>query len=146
MRRLEWGLKASFLEYVRGNGTITATHGAKIVGNALIFPVSDTGEAATPQYNGRGTVRFRAHEGALDIPLTDPQLHVRGTHAELHIADPEHPGQHIRLARIERWIEHEDGSASGEHVTLALPGADLFFFGPYGPGTALDAIRLTAHP
>ncbi|ERG64725.1 hypothetical protein L332_09730 [Agrococcus pavilionensis RW1] len=131
MTALDWGIKASLLDYVRGRGagTVEAGGGATAEGDRFRFPAAGEGAFL-------GSVTLTAHSGMLRLVIADPAI-VRSPEGWLlEIADPHEPGERLAFATIAAF----DGErASG--TALTQDGADLFF-GPYEAGTPLDDPRV----
>ena len=124
---LDWGIKASLLDYVRGmgDGTVETAGGATAAADGLRFP-----HAAGLAF--RGAVTLTAHGGMLHVTIADPALVETATGWAIGIVDPHDPSRRMRFATIAAF----DGRrASG--TALTQDGADLFF-GPYQRGTAID--------
>ncbi|GAA1420289.1 HtaA domain-containing protein [Agrococcus citreus] len=124
---LDWGIKASLLDYVRGmgDGTVEAAEGAEATETGLRFPRA-IGLAF------RGSVTLTAHGGMMRVTIADPSIVETSAGWAIEIADPDDPSRRMAFATIAAF----DGTrASG--TALTQDGADLFF-GPYERGTALD--------
>lgn len=124
---LDWRIKASLLDYVRGmgDGTVEATDGAESTDTGLRFP-------RTAGLAFRGAVTLTAHGGMLRVTIADPAIVKTPTGWAIEIADPHDLLSRMRFATIAVFDgEHASGTA------LTQDGADLFF-GPYARGTAID--------
>ena len=130
-RSLEWGIKASLLDYVRGmgDGSVEATGGASVTDAGIRFPSAGSLAFA-------GAVTLTAHGGMLHVTIADPAIVETPAGWTLEIADPDDPSRRMAFATIAAF----DGRrASG--TALTQDGADLFF-GPYQRGTAIDDPRI----
>ncbi|GAA4922003.1 HtaA domain-containing protein [Streptomyces coeruleoprunus] len=84
---LDWGVKESFRTYLASpfaHGTITTADGAtQAAGNGVFRFVDGTGTYDTGTHATatafRGSVRFQAHGGVLDIKLSDLKLTTKGS-------------------------------------------------------------------
>lgn len=124
---LDWGIKASLLDYVRGmgDGSAETTDGAEATDDGLRFP-----RAAGLAF--RGAVTLTAHGGMMRVTIADPAIVETAAGWAIEIADPHDPSRRMAFATIAAF----DGRrASG--TALTQDGADLFF-GPYQRGTAID--------
>jgi hypothetical protein len=92
---LLWGIKRSFLAYVRrmpdGQGSIH--DGAVPLGeDTILFPAragaATAGGDADRTWDFGGDVRFKGHAGMLFVRVAAPRITVRGDTAELTIEDP----------------------------------------------------------
>lgn len=85
---LEWGVKESFRDYVVGpiaQGDISFSNGVESTGNGFIFPAVESagGSGSKGSVNFGGEIRFYAHEGKMDITLSNLKLRINGSYAEL---------------------------------------------------------------
>lgn len=133
-RALVWGVKASFVSYVRGApGGLVLLRGAREDADGFLFPgvehADDTG-GADPLLRFDGEVEFRAHDGMLRVVIADPWLDL--AERVLTIRDPDDASARLRFATLPL-----DVGTRRRGTTLTEEGADLFF-GPYSAGTALD--------
>lgn len=130
---LVWGVRTSFLDYVRGaEGTISILEpAAEIEDGEFRFPTISVDGAET---RFGGEVALWAHEGALTVRLIDPWL-IRGTEGEPDrlSVDLWEGGEH-RGRRIMAFLR-PDGSAR-----LAHEGRVAFNF-IYAEGAALSPVR-----
>lgn len=138
-RALEWGVKASLLDYVRGmgDGTVDATDGATITDAGIRFPGIRFPGTGEPPLAFAGAVTLTAHGGMLHVTIAAPAIVETATGWAIEIDDPHDPSQRMAFATIAGF----DGrDATG--TALTQDGADLFF-GPYQRGTAIDDPRIT---
>lgn len=88
-----------------------------------------------------GTVTLTGHGSLLRIEISDPWLEpVAAADGpwRLTIRDPFEPGARMEFASIERIEFGAGGSLACVDTRLTADGSDLFFAGPYTPGTELD--------
>jgi hypothetical protein len=143
---LSWGILARFSEYVRGSGgLITASDGAVVDETGMLsWPLVDRSgfEGGAGLLRFGGTVRFVAHFGALDVPITDPEVRVDGDRGEVRIPTPGTPQAMMPLAGF-TWQRADVGEGTeawlGLDVALADPAAPLFG-GSYPGGMPLDPL------
>lgn len=136
---LRWGLKRSFLEYVRrmpdgkgwvGNGAVP------IAGDEMFFSYdaeqSQPAEAGEPGtvYAFAGDVRFSGHFGMLSVHIVRPWLQVDGDSAVLTIADSDGRRRPLVRAQLQQVQLAEASPASaiiaGTAVRLDEAGVELF--------------------
>lgn len=131
MSALEWAIKASLLDYVRGmaDGTVETADGATTTASGIRF----AGDAGL---TFRGAVTLTAHGGMLHVTVADPAIVETATSWAIEIADPHDAAARMTFATIAAF----DGRvATG--TALTQDGADLFF-GPYQRGTPIDDPRI----
>lgn len=142
MSELRWALLPRFSEYVlnMGDGAILLEGGASEIGPALYaFPqrnIDDRGDARV--YSFAGTVRFVGHSGMLNLPVTDPELIVRGDRCELRVSDPD-DASHLLFA-TGRVAASTEGLVA--EPFLEEDGSELFFY-RYPIGFPLAELRFT---
>jgi hypothetical protein len=136
---LRWGIKSSFIDYVRrmpdGKGSVG--DGAVPVGTGDLFYAYDA-EASTQTDDARviafrGDVRFSGHMGMLFVRIAHPRLEIRGEDAVLTIEDPEArpDGPRVPLVRATMVrLDAPPGSGAeiwgAEKVVLTSEGVELF--------------------
>ncbi|MFJ9387786.1 HtaA domain-containing protein [Nocardioides sp. NPDC101246] len=135
---LRWGIKASFVDYVRrmpdGKGSVG--DGAVPVGTGDLFysydpAASSTGGDGHQVWAFRGDVRFSGHYGMLFVRIAHPRLEVDGSRAVLTIEDPEArqdaPRVPLVTARLQE-LPTEDGTIAwgADQVALTAEGVALF--------------------
>lgn len=145
---LQWGVKKSFLDYIRSmpDGAVTALDPAAVLDSTCVFPGEVRDQS---RLTFRGGVRFTGHHGLLDLTLKGLSLDRSEAGWHLSIADPYAAGQRVALAVVDSLtLPIANDSAAdrtargrGAGVRLTAEGADLFF-GPYSEGTALDDLVL----
>lgn len=135
---LRWGVRASFLDYLRGldDGEVAATGDASFDDVGFEFPLADaTGfDPAT----GRGILafsgaaRFRGHGGMLDLLLADPHLHC----ADESVLTVDVEGRRMPFATVELGTGWTDAPTA-----LTREGSALLN-DVYRPGTQLDPLSV----
>jgi len=160
---LDWGVKEGFRGYVTGtigHGTITVGDGASVNGDGTFHFPADTAAtfdsaSGTPTAAFRGSVHFSAHDGLLDVEISDIRIRYEGGTGSL-IADvvsvpfegvtpPAPPSvtyDDVVLATVSgsTWsTSATSASWSGATTTLTADGAPAFG-GFYTAGTALDPV------
>ncbi|MDZ8275051.1 HtaA domain-containing protein [Microbacterium aquimaris] len=132
---LHWGVKQSFVGYIRGvGGDIECTDGAMATDSGYWFPAAETAETAFV-----GTLRFRAHGGLLNVDIRDPRLRMLPDAIELSVGDA--TGARLAVARAPLGTDAE----LIDELRL-LPDACALFNFTYPPDTLLDAARLAPAP
>lgn len=162
-RPLEWAIKESLIRYVRemSDGSVRVAGSATETPAGFVFaPDPDSGAESAPdpaQQSGgplapapqpaptprrfAGTVTLTGHGGLLRIEISDPWLEpVAAADGpwRLTIRDPFEPGARLEFASIGRVEFGPGGSLACVDTRLTSDGSDLFFAGPYTPGTELD--------
>ncbi len=135
---LRWGVRASFLDYLRGldDGEVTASDGAVFDGTECEFPLAD----ATGARRGRGilafggSARFRGHGGLLDLVLEAPQLDLDA--GVLTVASD---GHRVPVATVELGVIGAAWTSSPARLTRE--GAALLN-DAYRAGEPLDPVRV----
>lgn len=135
---LRWGIKASFVDYVRrmpdGKGSVG--NGAVPIGAGEIFYSYDAAASTTDDdgrqvWAFRGDVRFSGHFGMLFVRIAHPRLEVDGSRSVLTIEDPEAredaPRVPLVTARLQQ-VPSEDGAVvwGADEVALTAEGVALF--------------------
>lgn len=126
---LRWGVKASFIQYVRGmpDGRAAVGDGAVPVGTDEIFFTLDPAAASAATWAFRGDLRFTGHYGMLFVRIARPWLVVEGGSATMTIE----AGGGAREALVTTSLERVDLRAGteiwvGADVRLAAAGVPLF--------------------
>ncbi|MDO8188570.1 HtaA domain-containing protein [Conexibacter sp. JD483] len=154
---LRWGLKLSWRNYA---GIGTASDGATIVGGAdgYVWPFRsgsfnpDTNRAEL-QYGG--SVRWTAHEGVLDVTVSNPRLVLDGDDAQLFgraLSKSESTGQMVDYGEIPLvtvTLREEALTVADGRTRWAALGTNLtaegfrVFSGNYPVGTVMDPLTAT---
>lgn len=130
---LRWGLKASFIDYVRrmpdGRGAVG--DGAVPVGEADLFFELDHPLDGRTGWKFRGDVRFTGHFGMLFIRIARPQLDLDGDTLVLTIEDPAGDPEAPRIPLVTGTLRHVDAQDAtaiwvSEDVNLTAAGVELF--------------------
>lgn len=144
---LSWGIDDSFRTYVANfaRGTITTSGGVGYSRGNFRFGQSST-NAVLPNSLGttayRGTVRFRAHGGALDLSFSDPVVRVTSeSSASLTMRVN---GKRVNLATLNLKTGSNSATSKGisyrnVRATLTSEGARSFL-GFYAAGRTLDEV------
>ena len=150
---LLWGIKRSFVSYVRGmpDGQGSVHDGAVPLGeDTILFPADPVPAApaagADHTWAFRGDVRFRGHAGMLFVRVAAPLVTVRGDLAELSIDDPYARPEADRVPLV--TLRLEPGPAPegadvwlGSDVRLTEAGAVLFN-DVYQPGEPFEQLSV----
>ena len=130
---LRWGLKASFVDYVRrmpdGRGSVG--DGALPVGQGDLFFEFDGPLDESRGWSFRGDVRFSGHMGMLFVRIARPQVTLSGDTFTLSVEDPAGVEDAPRLLLVTGTIRRVE-SPSGtdvwlsEDVRLTAAGAEVF--------------------
>jgi hypothetical protein len=131
---LRWGLKASFIDYVRrmpdGKGSVG--DGAVPVGDGELFYEYDAAASTAGEVLAfRGDVRFSGHFGMLFVRVAHPRIELDGSTATLTIADPEARPDAPRVPLVTGTLRHLDSQGEVEvwgsdDVVLTAAGVELF--------------------
>jgi hypothetical protein len=137
---LRWGIKSSFLDYVRrmpdGKGSVG--DGAVPVGAGEIFYTYDPDGSARVEDGARtlafrGDVRFSGHYGMLFVRIAHPRLEITGEEAVLTIEDPQArpdgprvPLVRVLLERVPTPAEAQAEVWGARTVTLTAEGVEMF--------------------
>ncbi|MFJ3667381.1 HtaA domain-containing protein [Streptomyces sp. NPDC090106] len=151
---LRWGLKKSFLDYVRrmpdGRGSVS--DGAVPVGTGDLFYEHDAERSDAGVWAFRGDVRFSGHFGMLFVRVAHPWLRIDGTNVELSIEDPQAREDAPRIPLVTgtlRRLGSQDGTEvwGSEDVALTAEGVALFN-DVYAEGEPFEplVIQLPARP
>lgn len=135
---LRWGVRASFLDYLRGldDGEIAASDGAVFDGTECEFPLSDAAGAGPGRgvLEFGGSARFRGHGGMLDLVLAAPHLDLDA--GALTVAGE---GRRIPVATVELGVIGAEWTSAPTRLTRE--GAALLN-DVYRAGEALDPVRV----
>jgi hypothetical protein len=138
--RLQWGIRESFRDYIRG-----VEDGAQSVSGAATQ--DEAGVVSFPAVEGdytegsvvarfTGAVSFRAHGGVLGLTIADPWVEARGV---ITIAGPRE--SRVPLAEFDPAESVTTAATVEVHPRLSFTGSRLFDE-IYGPGAPLDAAVL----
>lgn len=149
---LTWSIKKSFITYIAGSGTITASDGATFDNASSAFTFSlaagqtlDSANLSTVNFTG--SAHLLAHGGVLDITITNPSitktddgwvLSALSASRQRGASEPTSFGV-IPLVSLEGFAVTDDGKFAQVTFTraVALKGmTDVF---SYAVGTELDA-------
>lgn len=147
LRSLVWGIKESLIRYVRGmsDGSVQVSGSAVETAAGFVFP-SDPEPGPALDSPGaplrfRGAVMLTGHGGMLRIGISDPWL-VPGPDPHgpwgITMSDQFEAGERLVFAEIDRVDRDASGALKCSGTRLTEAGSDLFFAGPYTPGTELD--------
>jgi hypothetical protein len=164
---VDWGVKKSFREYVKGNtakGQIEVAGGAsEAADGTFVFPVgSGTYDLTThvTEVQGGGTVHFTGHFNAgvpaLDMTVTDPRVVLGGETGTLFadvvskslmtgetVSYPDAEFAELDTSGTPPNFEGEVVTVSDIPAKLTAEGAEAFA-GFYTAGTALDPVTVVA--
>jgi hypothetical protein len=153
---LAWGIKRSFIAYVRrmpdGKGSLG--DGAIPLGeDTILFPADGRSSGAeTPggeadrSWAFRGDVRFQGHGGMLFVRVAAPLITLRGEQAELSIEDPYARPDAERVPLV--TLQLEPGPApEGAEVWLGsdarlTEAGSVLFNDVYPPGEPFERLSL----
>ncbi|MFB7852463.1 HtaA domain-containing protein [Streptomyces sp. NPDC056053] len=155
---LEWGLKESFRKYLAApfsGGKITVQDGAtQASGNGVFTFVDGKGTYDKATYATdtafKGGVHFYAHDGELDITLSDVKLATAGTGGAItvDVTTPKGTSDDVKFAALDlsgvKPGQGADGAMVFEDIpaTLTKAGAEAFQ-GQYKEGEVLDPATLS---
>ena len=157
---LLWGIKRSFLAYVRrmpdGQGSIH-DGAVPLPDDTILFPVAEgtvaVSAAGTGNEDGaghswafRGDVRFRGHAGMLFVRVAAPLVTVRGDRAEMSIGDPYARADADRVPLVTLRVEPGPAPEGaqvwlGSDVRLTRAGSELFN-DVYQPGEPFEQLSI----
>jgi hypothetical protein len=130
---LRWGLKASFVDYVRrmpdGKGSVG--DGAVPVGSHDLFYSYDAEASGPSVWAFRGDVRFSGHYGMLFVRVAHPRLELDGAAAVLTIEDPHAQEGAARVPLVTATLQQVETRGDTEvwgsnDVALTAAGVQLF--------------------
>ncbi|MGW2841211.1 HtaA domain-containing protein [Streptomyces sp. NPDC001493] len=152
---LDWGFKQSFRSYIGAAGKITVSDGAEQAANNGAFTfVNGKGSYDLTTHGTdtafEGGVNFWAHEGALDITLSDVKVSTTGTGGAItaDLKTPQGTQDDVAVADLDlsavRPGQGEGGAMVFKDIpaTLTKLGSEAFN-GMYQEGQALDPATLT---
>ncbi len=156
---LNWGLKSSFRNYIRGGiaqGGWTLGGGASYAGSSFAFG-GGNGSYAKDSRTGTvtfgGSVHFTGHDGVLDMNLSNLRFRQTSPSSAEIIADVKSSSMegdgfsrsNVTFATVNTSnlsVGQNSISLNGASATLTASGAEAFA-GFYEAGTALDPISVT---
>ncbi|MEU6325373.1 HtaA domain-containing protein [Streptomyces sp. NPDC047009] len=133
MHGLRWGLKKSFVDYVRrmpdGKGSVGA--GAVPVGTGDLFYEHDVERSGAGVWAFRGDVRFSGYFGMLFVRVANPWLEIDGSSVVLSIEDPQARKDAPRVPLVTGTLQRlgdQDGTEvwGSDDVALTAEGVALF--------------------
>ncbi|MGC5364023.1 HtaA domain-containing protein [Streptomyces sp. DT24] len=155
---LDWGFKESFRKYLASpfaGGKITVKDGVtQAAGNGVFTFTGGKGAYDTTSHATDtafdGSVNFYAHDGVLDITMTDVKVSTSGATGAItaDVATPEGTKNDVAVAALDLSAVRPGQGADGVMVfkdipaTLTKAGSDAFN-GQYKEGDALDPATLS---
>jgi hypothetical protein len=144
---LEWGLKRSLYEYVSGtNGEIVTAGAAVIAPNfrfnfPLMKAIQTDGPEGKTLLKFAGGMRFRAHQGLMEIVVDDPWIEMDsiGSRLSASLGSASERSVLADLAYIEPELRGRETRWDEVPARLARTGTGLFDF-RYAPGEELDPV------
>lgn len=154
---LSWGIKSSFIAYLgtaAANGTITPSNGAARSGSGFTWGTGSGVLEPGATVSFPGSVHLTAHDGVLDLTLSNLRVSASSATAGTLIADissqdmsgNDASGTNVNLASL-TFSQLADGRANAS-ATITADGA-VAFSGFYEAGDELDPLTITmagAHP
>jgi hypothetical protein len=153
---LRWGIKGSFVEYVRrmpdGKGWV-GDGAVPISEHEILYAPERAGWRPTTEGDGerfwafRGDVRFSGHAGMLFVRVAAPVLTVRGVAAELTVAAPSDADRAERIPLVTLHLEQQPAPEGvelwqGTEVRLTKAGTELFD-DVYPSGESFEPLTVT---
>jgi len=136
VRELRWGLKSSFIRYVRASGSheITGSPAPIVVDDETIFRF----ESASPSDDSRfrGVLSVVAHGGMLEVWMADPEI--EDGELTVRLRD----GGRVPIARVEPLSSSEPGEV--RYSVRLLESAEPIFNNVYFEGTPLSQLVIRA--
>ncbi len=131
---LRWGIKASFVDYVRrmSDGRGSVGDGAMPVGTGDLFYEYDADASVAGKVLAfRGDVRFTGHFGMLFVRIAHPRIELDGSAAVLTIEDPQAQADAPRVPLVTGTLRHvgtQDGTEvwGSDDAVLTAEGVALF--------------------
>ncbi|WP_158861663.1 HtaA domain-containing protein [Leifsonia sp. AG29] len=133
LHALAWGVKHSFLVYVAAvGGNVVTDGGAEASAEEFRFPF--VGEGAPGEYRFAGRIRFRAHDGLLDVTIRDPWVRKTPVSTQVSVSDGS-----------QRFVVAVGPAFSGQELSavplqLSERGTGLFH-NTYPAFTDMDSVR-----
>ncbi|MGO2633944.1 MAG: HtaA domain-containing protein [Galactobacter sp.] len=149
---LNWGVKASFLSYIKGGiakGAISTSGGAQQTGSSLTWGTGSGSLANGGTVSFPGSVHFTGHNGVLDTKFSNVRIKSEGAGKATLILDSKSQDMEgkgasqngVSMATITFSGDGSNGITNGK-VTLTAAGAKAFA-GFYSAGQELDNLNLT---
>ena len=143
---MRWGIKTSFIEYVRRmpDGQVAVGDGAVPVGTHEVFFTLDPAVPPTPEaWAFRGDLRVTGHYGMPFVRLARPRILLEGSSGTLTIEDAEGGRRPLVAVTLEQF-DQLPGAAiwTGSDVRLAASGVPLFN-DVYPAGEPFEPLTLT---
>jgi hypothetical protein len=136
--RLHWAVKSSLVTYVAGvEGRITTAGPASRDGEQYVFPLAETPSDPSRVLCFAGEVRFVAHDGLMNVAITDPWVHLNDSRGQLSVL-----AQGGRVVLAELVADRSSTTAVVFTARLLTTGAAAFDF-HYPPGTELAPVVLS---
>jgi hypothetical protein len=127
---LRWGIKSSFVDYVRkmpdGKGSVG--DGAVPVGTGDIFYTYDAEASTDEAWAFRGDVRFSGHFGMLFVRLAHPRLELGADGAAVLTIEGAESERIALVTATVRRVGGQDGTDlwGSDDVALTTAGVELF--------------------
>ncbi|WP_430592168.1 HtaA domain-containing protein [Humidisolicoccus flavus] len=157
---LDWGLRGSFVTYIQqpwAGGAITMSDGLQRTGNVFNWSGgTGTADTATPSalVGFPGTVHFTAHNGALDLTVSDVRVRIDSATAGTIVVDASSAA--MDGSGIQTWNDIDmasfvipEGAVSGDTITVANAPAVFTAVGAepfgssYNPGDPVEPVSFT---
>lgn len=151
---LSWGVKASFVSYVKGGiakGKISTGGGAAAQGGGFSWGAGSgtLSAAGTGTVSFPGSVQFTGHNGLMNTTLSGLRVQVTGPGTATLIANvksQDMEGKDLSASNVSfATVKFNGGSANGfSNASVALTGAGAkAFAGFYSAGQAMDSMTLS---
>lgn len=150
---ISWGLKASFRTYLTNgaHGTITPTTPATDNGSQTVFPqATGTWSDSEADVGTKGAVRFRGHEDALDLTVSDPRIVTTGSSTQLVVDAVDSDGEtheDVAFATVKLTgavtSDADSVTITNAPTTITAAGSALLSYRGsafYPAGTTLDPV------
>jgi ferredoxin len=136
---LLWGVKASFVAYVRAvGGSVVADEGAYETEAGFVFPAAPS-HGVDLEWRFTGRLTCLAHDGLLDVAVADPWVHLVDAGVELSVLDQ----RAERAARTTVASGPSDGPLAMPIPVALDAGAEHLFGSTYPAGTPLAPLVLS---
>ncbi len=149
---LQWGVKASYRDYITGpiaHGAISVSGDATGSGGVYRFPQSGASgynpASGTGSTAYRGAVRFSGHDGLLDVTISNPAVNVTGPNTAILSATVSGFGRIdlgvISLSSASKTVV--GGAVIYGNAPVTLTAAGVPVFERYAAGESLDPVSFT---